>query len=72
MGIGISLRGEECESSGHDQVSLLFRITDSDIQTTFPASTSATSYFSGKGNYASSTRCYKLVKTTLVLFAFVY
>ena len=42
MGIGVSLRGEECESSGHDQVLLLFRISDSDIQTTFPGSTSAT------------------------------
>ena len=56
MGIGVSLRGEECESSRHDQVLLLFRISDSDIQTTFPGSTSATSYFSVKGNYASSTR----------------
>ena len=51
MGIGVSLRGEECDSSGHDQVLLLLR-----IQTTFPGSTSATSYFSVKGNYASSTR----------------
>ena len=42
MEIGVSLRGEECESSGHDQVLLLFRIADSDIQTTFPGSTSAT------------------------------
>ena len=56
MGIGVSLRGEECESSGHDLVLLLFRISDSDIQTTFPGSTSATSYFSVKGNYAPSTR----------------
>ena len=48
MGIGVSLRGEECESSGHDQMLLLFRISDSDIQTTFPGSTSATSYFSVK------------------------
>ena len=56
MEIGVSLRGVECESSGHDQVLLLFRIADSDIQTTFPSSTSATSYFSVEGNYASSTR----------------
>ena len=56
MGIGVSLRGEECESSGHDQVILLFLIADSDIQTTFPGSTSAMSYFSVKGNYVSSTR----------------
>ena len=42
MGIGVSLIGEECESSGHDQVLLLFRIADSDIQTTFPGSISAT------------------------------
>ena len=56
MGIGVSLRGEECESSGHDLVLLLFRISDSDIQTTFPGSTSAMTYFSVKGNYASSTK----------------
>ena len=56
MRIGVSFRGEECESSGHDQVLLLFRIADSDIHTTFPGSTLATSCFSVKGNYASSTR----------------
>ena len=56
MGIVVSLVGEECESSGYDQVLLLLRISDSDIQTTFPGSTSATSYFSVEGNYASSTR----------------
>ena len=46
MGIGVSLRGEECEGSRHDQMLLLFRIADIGIQTTFPGSTSATSVIS--------------------------